>query len=103
MARLVPATHEPDELENHDERAGCGLGEAEAVHHLSGFQPGEILNSALCDVGQHRVRAAESDDCGFAEKNSFPENGVIGAEKSRDKNDRSPPNQQPRDGHADRS
>ena len=91
---LVPSAREADELQNHDERAGRGFRETEAVHHLPWFQPMEMVDGVLRHVRQHRIRAAESDDRRFTEKNSFPKNRLVGSENDRGKHDRRPPDRQ---------
>ncbi len=76
---MIPAAHEADELQDHDERPGRRFGEAEAIHHLAGREPAVMGEGLLRDVGQNRVGAAESDDRRLAEKEAFLEKGVARA------------------------
>ena len=53
---------EPHEGHHHDERAGRGLAERQAVDHLTAGEPAVVLDRALVDIGQHRVGAAEREE-----------------------------------------
>ncbi len=77
--RMLPAAHEPDELQNHDERARRRLRQAESVHHLPGLEPAVMRERLLRDVRQDGVGAPESDNRGLAEKNAFLEKRMIPA------------------------
>ncbi len=57
--RRLPAGHEADELQHHDERAGGRLGEPQPVHRLRGGDPAELRDRRLIHVREHRVGAAE--------------------------------------------
>src|SRR5438067_7746499 len=54
-----------------------------------------MFHRLLRNVGQHGIRAAESDDGGFAEKDSFAKNRVIGSEKNSGKRQRQRPDHNP--------
>ena len=77
-ARITVCSHEADELENHDQRTGRGLGHAETIQHLSGLQPSERVDSLLCDVGQDGVRAAERHHGHFREEHGDLAEDVAG-------------------------
>ena len=78
-ARLIPAAHEPHELQHHDQGTGRRFSETEAVHHLAGAQPAVVFYCLLRDVGQDRVGASESHDRGFAEEDSLFEESSVPA------------------------
>ena len=67
-ARVAEGGEKAHELQHHDERAGRGLGHAQAVEHLVGLHPAEGIHRHLGRIGQHRVGAAEGDDRGLAEE-----------------------------------
>ncbi len=90
-ARMIPAAHEADELQNHDERSRCCLGETEAVHHLTWLKPAIGSGRLLRDVGQNRVGAAEGDHRGFAEEETFLEQCGVPALPETDHQQRRPP------------
>ena len=71
-ARIPKGAHEADELHDHDQRAGRGLGQAQAIQHLAGLEPAVGLDRLLRDVGQHGVGAAEGDDRHLAEEHRDP-------------------------------
>src|SRR3546814_2992301 len=59
---------ETDELRHHDERAGRGLCQSEAVQHFSGLEPPEGAHGFLRDIGKHRISAAERHHRHLAEE-----------------------------------
>src|SRR3546814_3281078 len=59
---------ETDELRHHDERAGRGLCQSEAVQHFSGLEPPEGAHGFLRDIGKHRISAAERHHRHLAER-----------------------------------
>src|SRR3546814_1660241 len=59
---------ETDELRHHDERAGRGLCQSEAVQHFSGLEPPEGAHGFLRDIGQPRISAAERHHRHLAEE-----------------------------------
>ena len=61
-AGVAVGAEERDELHDHDQRAGRGLGEREAADHLAGREPAVDLHRPLRDEGEHRVGAAERDE-----------------------------------------
>src|ERR1700694_996539 len=99
---MVPGTEETDELQNHNERAGRGFGETEAIEHLRRGQPMIMLDCLLRNVRQHGIGAAESNNSGFAEKDSFAKNRVIGSEKNSGKCKRQRPYHNPSRGNLER-
>src|SRR2546430_12818020 len=54
-----------------------------------------MLDRLLRGIREHRVGAAESDDGGFAEKDSFAKNGVLRSEKNSGKGERQRPYHDP--------
>src|SRR5438105_10841740 len=54
-----------------------------------------MLDRLLRDIREHRVGAAESDDGGFAEKDSFAKNGVLRSEKNSGNGERQRPYHNP--------
>ena len=57
---IAEGGEEADELRHQDQRAGRGLGEAEAVDHLRRGHPVIGLDRLLRHVGQQRIGAAEA-------------------------------------------
>ena len=86
-AGIAEGAHEAHELEHHDERAGRGLGHAEAVEHLAGLEPAVVLDRLLGDVGQHRVGAAEGHDRHGREEGGDLAEHVVGAERHEEHGD----------------
>ena len=68
---MLPAADEADELQDHDQRAGRGLGKGESAHHLRMRQPAVNFHLLLRDIKQHRIRAAKGDRRSLAEKQSL--------------------------------
>src|SRR2546430_3558032 len=54
-----------------------------------------MLDRLLRDIREHRIGATESDDGGFAEKDSFAKNGVLRSEKNSGKGERQRPYHDP--------
>ena len=92
---LGPAADETDERDDHDERAGRGLAEREAVDHLRRRQPAVVLDGALEDVGQHRVRAAEGEERGLGEEPAHLREGALPAERGAERAERGEPDREP--------
>ena len=67
-ARDVPAAHESDKLEHHDQRTGLGFGQPESVQHLPRLQPVKMLHRILRYILQDGVSAAESYNRCLAEE-----------------------------------
>lgn len=86
-----PASQKTNELEHHDERTRSGLGEPEAIQHLSRCHPAVVLDGLLRDIGQHGVGSAESHHRGLAEKEALLHQGVVETQPQAQGNHRSPP------------
>ena len=71
VAWMLPRASESDELEDHDQGAGCGFGQAEAGDHLSLGEPAVGFHRLLGDIREHGVGAAEGDESGLTEKEAF--------------------------------
>src|ERR1700730_7628951 len=87
-AGLVPPAHETDKLQHHDQRTWSCLRQPEAIHHLSGLEPAELLHRLLCDVRQHRIGASACHDRGLAKKKPFLEESVLPSLPSADQENR---------------
>jgi hypothetical protein len=88
---MLPAADEADELQHHDERAGRGLGEGEAAHHLRMRKPAVGFDGLLRDIGQHGVSSAEGDERGFAKEEALLGLRAAPAEPCGDGEDGQPP------------
>ena len=89
-AGIAVGGHEADELHDHDQRARRRLGHAEPVEHLAGPEPAIGLDRLLRHVGEHRIGAAEGDDRHLREEQADLAEGVAGAERRDDRDDRAP-------------
>jgi len=78
-----PASEEADEGDNHDQRAGRGLAQRQAIHHLGGSQPVEVFDAALVDVGQYGVGAAESHQGRLGEEPAHLRQDPVDTEQPR--------------------
>src|SRR5260370_25219646 len=92
---MIPRAEKTDELQNHDQRTRRGLDKTEPIQHLGRGQPMIMLDRLLRDIREHRIGAAESDDGGFAEKDSFAKNGLLRSEKNSGKGERQRPYHNP--------
>ena len=79
-SRVGPAADEADKGDNHDQRAGSGFAERQAVDHLAGGQPVVVFDAALVDVGQHGIGAAEGHQRGLGEEPAHLRERAGGAE-----------------------
>src|SRR5437667_373732 len=77
------------------QRTRRGLGQTEPIQHLGRGQPMIMLDRLLRDIREDGIGAAKSDDGGFAEKDSFAKNRVIGSEKNSGKCQRQCPYHNP--------
>ena len=82
--RRLPAGHEADELQHHDERARRRLGEPQPVHRLRGGDPAELRDRRLVHVGEHRVGAAERHERRLGEEQVELRRQAAAAEKRKD-------------------
>ena len=57
--RSRKAPRKPTNCSDHDQRPGRRLGHAEAVEHLARLEPAIGADRLLCDIGEHRIGAAE--------------------------------------------
>jgi diguanylate cyclase (GGDEF)-like protein len=89
--RPAPGADEPDEGDDHDQRARCGLAEGKAVDHLRGRKPVVMLDGALVDVGQHRVSAAEREQRRLGEEPRHLREDVVPAGERGDDRQRAHP------------
>ena len=76
-------------------RPGRGLGHAEAIQHLAGFQPAVVLDRLLRDIGEHRIGAAERHHRHLAEEDSDLAEDVGAAQSSQQCDDGDEPQRQP--------
>ena len=88
---MLPAADEADELQQHDQRAGRGLGKGEAAHHLRMRKPAVGLDGLLRDIGQHGVGSAEGHERGFAKEEPLLRLRAAPAEPCGDGEDGNPP------------
>ncbi len=82
---------EADELRDQDQRAGRGLGEAEAIHHFRRGHPVMGLDRLLRHIGEHRIGAAEAHHRELGKERADADQHVAGAERQRGQRDRRPP------------
>ena len=68
------------EGDHHDQRAGGGFAQREAVDHLRGGEPAVVAHRALIHIGQHGVGAAEGEQRGFGEEPGHLREGVVPTE-----------------------
>jgi hypothetical protein len=90
-ARIPKGAHEADELHDHDQRAGRGLGQAQAIQHLAGLEPAVGLDRLLRDVGQHGVGAAESNHRHLREEYGDVREDIARTEREQQRGDRPEP------------
>ena len=101
-AGLAVGGEEADELEDHDQRAGGGLGHAEAVEHLAGGEPAVGADRLLGDVGEDGVGAAEGDDGHAGEEGGDVGEDVAGAGEGEEERDRHQPEREGGEAGAER-
>ena len=94
-ARITEGGHEPDELRDHDERAGRRLRHAQAVQHLAWTQPVVMLHGLLGDVGQHGIGTAEGHDRHLAEEDRCLSERAACTQRDQQQNDRHQPQREP--------
>ena len=82
-AGVVVGAEERDELHDHDQRAGGGLGQGQAADHVAGGQPAVGLDGPLGDIGEHGVGAAEGDQGGAGEEQPLLGEDAAGAGERR--------------------
>ena len=78
---MVPTAEETDELQDHDEGAGGGFGEAKAIEHLRSGEPTEIFDCLLGNVGQNGIGTTEGNHRGLTEEDGFLEDGVVASQE----------------------
>ena len=76
---MAIGSHEANELHHLDEWPRGGLGHAESVEHLARLQPTIRMYGLLCDIGEHRIGAAEGDHGRFAEEDTCLDENVLSA------------------------
>ena len=82
-AGVAVGAEEGHELDDHDQRAGGGLGQRQAAHHLARRQPAVDLDRLLGHVGEHGVGAAEGDQRGPGEEQPLRGEDAAGAGQQR--------------------
>jgi drug/metabolite transporter (DMT)-like permease len=66
--RLHVAADKADEGHHHDQRPRRGFTQRQPVDHLGRREPAVVPDRALIHIGQHRVGAAEGQQCGLGEE-----------------------------------
>jgi hypothetical protein len=90
-SRVPVGGQEADELHDHDERSGGGLGHAEPVQHLAGLEPVVGFDCLLRHVGEHGIGAAKGDNGHLGEEGADSAEGVVGAEHRDNRDQRHQP------------
>ena len=96
-----PAADKPDKGDNHDQRARRGFTECQAVDHLSGGEPLKFADCGLIHIRQHRVRAAEGEQCRLGEKPAHLREHTVAATGVNQQGHCHGPDQHADDQHAD--
>ena len=66
-----------DKSHDHDQRAGRGFAQGQAVDHLRGRDPAKLFNRALVHIRQYRISPAKGEQGGLAEKPGHLRQGVV--------------------------
>ena len=82
-------------MQHHDQRTGRGLGHAEPVEHLAGFEPVIVLDRLLGDIGQHRIGAPEGHERHLAEEHRDLTEHVGGAQGDEERDHGHEPEREP--------